>query len=109
MHQRQPCFTQRLTGSDRGRIAIEGDEAPLRPQTLKHRKAVAAATKGAVHIDAIGLDLECSDGLLQQNGDVGIGYIHSARFSKPGGSPVFISASIASCCWRQPASDQSSK
>ena len=109
MHQGQPRIAQRLAGSDCGGIAVESDETPLRPQTLKHGKAVATTAKSAVHIDAIGLDLECVDRLLQQDGDVGVRCIHSARFSKPGGKPVFISASMASCCWRQPASDQSSK
>ena len=70
MHQRQARIAHRLSGSDRRRITIEGDQPALRPKTREHCPAVTAAPEGAVDVDAVGTDRERVDCLGEQDADV---------------------------------------
>lgn len=93
---------------NRHRIAVEGDQPALWPQLRQHRTAVPAAAEGSVHVNTRRLDGQRLDCLFQQHRDMR-SRAHSGRFSQPAGRSSAPRAKIASCCFCQPASDQSSK
>ena len=109
MHQRKARIGNRTPRRDRRRIAIQRNQAALRPQCVENFAAVPATAESCIHINAIGHNRQRGDRFVEQYGDMGGVGAHSARFSSPAGSNLSPSAKIASCCARQPASDHTSK
>ena len=80
------------------RVPIQGDEPAIRAKPFENCKAVPAAAEGGIHVDAVGADCQCFDGILEEYGDVAMG--HSEKpLSSSGRVPFWAAAASISGNW----------